>query len=73
MLCCYSYFNWTFRKFIISEHVMEEVHVNSVGDKLQRDTCAYWKRLIKNTVVFSTDQSPVPMVNIWTSCKLILT
>jgi len=73
ILCCYTYFNRTFRKYIISEHVTKEVHVNSMGDKLQRDTGACWRRLIKNTVVFSRDQSPVPMVNIWTSCKLILT
>jgi len=50
-----------------------EEHVDSMEDKLQRDTGVCWKRLIKKTLVFSTDQSPVPVVNIWTSCKLILT
>lgn len=47
----------------------EVVHVNSRQDTLQRDTGVCGKRLIKNTVVFSTDQSPVPMVTIWTSFK----
>ena len=51
----------------------EVVHVNSTQDTLQRDTGACGKRLVKNIIVFSTNQSPVPMVTIWTSSKTILT